>query len=1447
MLSQARIVLQGQSAYAHEQEALAFIREALPDVDPYNVWELVEFVEPSTGRLLEVDVLILGYSALYLVEIKSGPGLYEGDTVDWYRTPPGEPARYMDPPLRLTNFKSKVLASLLQSKLPHNVRCPWVQPLVFLSHENVETRFRNWGDTAVVTRRNFLEAVKLHRFTGSDQKERPRVNTPQMGAVAKALEDIGVRASKGVARIGAYELGAILEQGSGYQDRAAQHADTPALRRRARIYLVPQQTSVERRQQLRRAADREVRLLENVKDHKSILRAVDYVTDSPLGPTLLFDAFDGIPLDAFLRKHPDLSFGARIDLIEKIGRALHHCHRREVVHGGIAPTSVLVREDDGGALDVRLYNFQLGMGLDVTPTLHWSAIADEPWALYQAPELRENPEARGPVSDAFSLGTLAYLILTGRPPADSVREIDERLARAHELDPRAHADGIPDGVALAITGATASKPVNRAHDIGEWLDFLIEMATKPETEERPPEISPLEARKGDVLGGDLRVRGVLGQGASSRVLEVEKDGKPYALKCALTPEDDGRLKEEARALDSLRHSRIVQLFEVRTLGGRTCLLMAKAGESSLQRHLAREGAVSLDFASRFGEDLLQALEELEEHQILHRDVKPANLGVGTVGKKALHLTLFDLSLALDLKGNQAEELSRSHFGVGTAVYRDPFLRLRCLWDGAADRWSAAVTLHEMLTGVRPSFSVDGSAALESESQIVLAAERFDASVRGQLITFFERAFHRSAEQRFESAGEMRRAWSRSFEATVSTSAALTASADGTSSDEPSEKTPTTDAEIAAIQPETPIEALPLSLRAKNALDRAGLLIARDLLSLPDNRVSAVRGVGQLVALEILNFRTRWNDLRKLSPADDKPFFPAYRGEDILVSTAGLPRESVAVLQDAGLHTLRAVALAPERNLEALAKRGALSLEAIRKVIEDENTRSNERRRPTTLEGWVDALLPDTKKSKSTKNLRALFGLADPFLGRIDVPVAEVAKSLGMTPANLYVQLGKEREKWVAHGAFSELVRLAHGVVDDAGGALPVHKAAESLLERLPGDGTSSRSLAVACAAALLRIVAHVERDEPDGLQWERLDGTAWLFGSATLSPSVQELGRVADELAARSVLASPGEVLRLLSAAVSGTLLEGLPAERLTELATLASKGAARSTRLEIYPRGLTPERALALSGAVLTGDVSPAAIHQRVLARYPEAAPLPDHPELDALVAKLGLKWDDDRKIYVRPGERRGTQHTSLPSVAGLTTLPSSQRLIDPRHIALDEFEEKLRITIDRRTLKVLAVRANYGAEAALRLTRVLGIRRVSLDAELSAATHALAKEQDVAEDVIYAADQLGPGGPDWGELRNLMQQAASRVAQALFPNREPLLVVQPGLLARYQLHGLLRAMLDASRDPKTAAVFLLVPAHDTAAVPKINDDLVIPEVGLPQTLWVPPEWVMTRGKDAA
>src|SRR6266404_4287074 len=115
-LSRDRILLLGTTPHPHEEDAIRFVISALPDNEPYTLWALCELAEPG-GRMYEIDALVLGYHALYLVEVKSHPGTVTGDLVDWtFRFPEGREV-IRENPLRLTEHKARVLKSLLQRKM----------------------------------------------------------------------------------------------------------------------------------------------------------------------------------------------------------------------------------------------------------------------------------------------------------------------------------------------------------------------------------------------------------------------------------------------------------------------------------------------------------------------------------------------------------------------------------------------------------------------------------------------------------------------------------------------------------------------------------------------------------------------------------------------------------------------------------------------------------------------------------------------------------------------------------------------------------------------------------------------------------------------------------------------------------------------------------------------------------------------------------------------------------------------------------------------------------------------------------------------------------------------------------------------------------------------------------------------------------------------------------
>lgn len=179
----------------------------------------------------------------------------------------------------------------------------------------------------------------------------------------------------------------------------------------------------------------------------------------------------------------------------------------------------------------------------------------------------------------------------------------------------------------------------------------------------------------------------------------------------------------------------------------------KTGTHTLADRLREEGRLSLDLLERFGSQLLSVVQWLEEKGISLRDLKPDNIGVSASSTdKSLALVVFDFSLA---------DTPAENIHADTPQYLDPFLRLRRppRWDVYAERFAAAMTLHEMATGLLPRWSDGATDPVRIDEEATIDAEWFDPSVRTPLAELFAKALARDYRGRFDSAEEMRHAWS----------------------------------------------------------------------------------------------------------------------------------------------------------------------------------------------------------------------------------------------------------------------------------------------------------------------------------------------------------------------------------------------------------------------------------------------------------------------------------------------------------------------------------------------------------------------------------------------------------------------------------------------------------------------------------------------------------------
>jgi serine/threonine protein kinase len=1245
-----------KSEFPWEREALAFVRERLPDHEPYRAWANFEFIA-ADGSINEVDLLVLTPKGFYLVEIKSRPGNVDGDASTWTWTHEGR--RFTDDnPLILANRKAKKLAGLLkQTRAMKQARMPFLEAFVFLSAQDNRIRLPEHVAAAVHMRdredpaerstgRGIMDA--LTRWP-ADNPPRHRNDRPIAKALTRAMEEAGIRPSQRARKVGDYRLDTLLFEGPTYQDWAATHVALEKERARVRIYVVEPGASPEARASLIRAAKREYAILNGIS-HPGILRAKGY-TEHERGPALIYDYLPSSQrLDHYLAERSDrLTVDMRLDLLRQIAEAVAYAHNKRLYHRALSPQNILALDPEATSPRLQVYNWQTAAreptgsrvtSLGYSTTSHLANYIEEASAVYMAPEaLAERCDAREQ-ADVFSLGAIAYHLFSGLPPAQSFQELGEKLREGKGLQISSVLDGAAESLQDLIQFSTYPQVTGRfdsAADFLEQLERFEDEITTPEPREGIV-TDPTQAKPGDVLPDGLIVRKQLGKGASSLALLVENAGKEQVLKVAREPADNAWLKAEAAVLRKLRrHQYIVQLHDERDYQGRVGILMDRAGDKTLAQRLREDGRLHLELLERFGEDLLQTVDWLEQQGIPHRDIKPENLGVALMGKaEQLHLVLFDFSLA---------DTPAENIRAGTVPYLDPFLALRKppRWDTYAERFAAAVTLYQMATGALPVWGDGQSDPAVIDDEVTLDRDAFDTTLAEAMTAFFARALRRDYRKRFDNAQEMLTAWRALFAG---------AGRPEVGTDHGEERTPVTPLEAATL--DTRLSELGLSTRALNALERVNLRTVRELIHYPLAQIRRLRGVGSKTRRELVACMQRL----------------AARFPEAAAEPKQLPAEEAEVPAVGG-----------------------------------------EAPRIDQLAGLLVPAGRTQETQASAKVMEALLGLDDGALAAAKAELwpsqSEVARALGVNPATVSHAIAAARQRWLKTPAMTALREDIAALLDIQGGIMTTGELAEALL--VSRGSVQGEPLCTRQAVAVVRAAVETEHDRA-AARWivrrAANSGTVLLAHdelSETGAPTIagerladyaKALGRRADDLAREDPLRPPGRALEALQSVEPPGGLTRPAANRLLQLATATSQDAAISSRLALYPRGMDAERALKLALGALSGarELTPEQVRERVAGRYPEAEPLPDRPALDALLAAAGseLKWEpaarDGQGAYVSPLR----DFTTVSSETVLTRLSTVAKRFEEKpadKVEIEQFEQRLRYSVEHQHFLALVV----------------------------------------------------------------------------------------------------------------------------------------------------------------
>jgi serine/threonine protein kinase len=406
---------------------------------------------------------------------------------------------------------------------------------------------------------------------------------------------------------------------------------------------------------------------------------------------------DGAAIGNLPRPASEAAAIREVEIAAAAFAALDTVHENGIIHRAIAPDALFMRDDTPptpGAREASLPRVMfdgfvaahVDQTVTIAPQLDAQAAFDDPYAAPEIVRLQSYAYADR-TSDVYSLALVTLerlsnldvqLLIAGL----ASEPVTPALAEPWPYLPAETVIQLRAAFASALTtGPYGDQPRATA---GEMAAMLAGIAR--ELRQRTP------WQKGPVPGTPYEIHMLLGQGASARtylVYDHEREmlfaAKQYFGPAAIRDE----AVREFQVLWPHRHPNLPGVYSLdRHSPHFQIMLEWIAGESLRQRvpHLVHDRATWANLMH----DLLGAVEHLEQHGILHGDIKPENVMMREADGRAF-LIDYGVSSSADQPGPIA----------GSPRYWPPEWRLGETRPKDSDRYAVAVTLFEALTGVLP--------------------------------------------------------------------------------------------------------------------------------------------------------------------------------------------------------------------------------------------------------------------------------------------------------------------------------------------------------------------------------------------------------------------------------------------------------------------------------------------------------------------------------------------------------------------------------------------------------------------------------------------------------------------------------------------------------------------------------------------------------------------------
>jgi len=356
-------------------------------------------------------------------------------------------------------------------------------------------------------------------------------------------------------------------------------------------------------------------------------------------------------------------------------------------------------------------------------------------------------------SDIYSLGITLFEMLTGQRPYEADNAVDIVLKHLQEPVPslRQFDEEIPSRVEELVKKCLAKEPKERFQTPEELMQAIGGTLRGAEEEGPPP------GMEGQLVGqtmGQYRMVERIGQGGMATVYKAYQPSLERYVAVKVLPtylaHDPGfaaRFEREAKAIAQLNHPNILPVYDSGQEGELSYIVMRYVEGGTLKKLLGQPLALDrvVDLIAQVGD----ALDYAHQQDIIHRDVKPANVLLDR-GRWAL---LSDFGLAKMTGASM--QITRTGVGVGTPAYMSPEQAQGKLVDGRSDVYSLGIVLFEMLTGQVPFEADTPLAVLIKHLTAALPLPReVNPDISEPVERVILKAVAKAPEDRFQRAGEM---------------------------------------------------------------------------------------------------------------------------------------------------------------------------------------------------------------------------------------------------------------------------------------------------------------------------------------------------------------------------------------------------------------------------------------------------------------------------------------------------------------------------------------------------------------------------------------------------------------------------------------------------------------------------------------------------------------------